>query len=133
MKTLVHLVDDQKEDLDVLEQILQKRYNTVKNENSEEALQYLLNTAHPPDLVLLNVTMPGMDGYELLRIIKNHHKLHRIPVICITAKDTEQTALSLGAEDYISKPFQPDTVHLRIHNQILLKRHVNDQELLVPG
>ena len=120
LKILV--VDDTKTNIEVLEGILSKDYDVCVALNGKKAIE--LTEKIKPDLILLDVMMPEMDGYETLRIMRQKDILQGIPVIFLTAKAdsiSEQTGLDLGAVDYITKPFSPELVKLRIKNQLQLK------------
>ncbi|MBQ2559136.1 MAG: response regulator [Fibrobacter sp.] len=120
LKILV--VDDTKTNIEVLEGILSKDYDVCVALNGKKAIE--LTEKIKPDLILLDVMMPEMDGYETLRIMREKGILQGIPVIFLTAKAdsmSEQTGLNLGAVDYITKPFSPELVKLRIKNQLQLK------------
>ena len=105
-------------------------YETCGCKDGNEALSAF--TQRRPDLLILDVMMPEMDGYETLRQMKARNILGGTPVIFLTAKSdskSEQTGLNLGAVDYIGKPFSPDLVLLRIKNQLEYKRqrdHLNE-------
>ena len=86
--------------------------------------------ATPPDLIIMDVKMPEMDGYEVLYELKEHGRTRDIPVILITCLDSvnsEETGLKLGAADYIVKPFHPNIVLLRVENHL---RFVHQRQLL---
>ena len=120
LKILV--VDDTKTNIDVLEGILSNDYEVCVALNGKKAIE--LTEKIKPDLILLDVMMPEMDGYETLRIMREKNILQGIPVIFLTAKadsKSEQIGLDLGAVDYITKPFNPALVTLRIKNQLQLK------------
>ncbi len=120
LKILV--VDDTKTNIEVLEGILSKDYDVCVALNGKKAIE--LTEKIKPDLILLDVMMPEMDGYETLRIMREKNILQGIPVIFLTAKadsKSEQMGLDLGAVDYITKPFNPALVTLRIKNQLQLK------------
>ena len=120
LKILV--VDDTKTNIDVLEGILSNDYEVCVALNGKKAIE--LTERIKPDLILLDVMMPEMDGYETLRIMREKNILQGIPVIFLTAKadsKSEQIGLDLGAVDYITKPFNPALVTLRIKNQLQLK------------
>lgn len=131
MKPLVQLVDDRPESLDLLENILAREYDIVRSEDGRKALAWLFSAKRLPDLILLDMLMPGLDGYAVLRLLKSHPALRDIPVICVTVDDLEQSALSSGAADYIAKPYSPGIVRLRVRNQILLKQQVEMLKELV--
>ena len=124
------VVDDTKTNIEVLEGILSNDYDVFVALDGHKAL--MLTERVKPDLILLDVMMPEMDGYETLRQMKARNILGGTPVIFLTAKSdskSEQTGLNLGAVDYIGKPFSPDLVLLRIKNQLEYKRqrdHLNE-------
>lgn len=110
-------------------------YDVETVNNGEEALNRIAESP-PPDIVLLDIMMPGIDGFEVCRRIKSNEKTKFIPVIMITAKremDDKLYGMEIGANDYITKPFNPEElvtrvkVHLRIKN--LEKEIAAKQEL----
>ncbi len=110
------LVDDTPEHIDQLRPILAGLYHLKVAISGEKALKIVLSDA-PPDLVLLDTQMPGMDGYEVCRRIKAHPERRNIPVVLVvSAHDTAQrdVGLALGAVDYISKPFEAVDVLARV-------------------
>ena len=128
MKNSILIVDDEKMNLQVLVHILSGEYTiyTAKDGRSaiEKAKQYL------PDLILLDIIMPEMDGYEVLTALKAAEETREIPVIFITglsSSEDEEKGLNYDAADYISKPFRPMIVNLRVRNQI---RNVNQMRLI---
>ncbi len=124
------VVDDTKTNIEVLEGILSNDYDMYVALNGKKALT--LAEKVKPDLILLDVMMPEMDGYETLRQMRANGLVENAPVIFLTAKadsKSEQTGLDLGAVDYITKPFNPDLVRLRIKNQLEFKHqrdHLHD-------
>jgi len=122
-KGKVLIVDDEKINCSVLISLLDG-YSTVVALNGEQAMQRALSD-QPPDLILLDVIMPELDGYEVCRLLKKNEKTKNIPIIFITVKATEAEetkGLNLGAVDYISKPFSPAIVLARVSNHMELKR-----------
>lgn len=120
MLPLILLVDDEEEILEFLERMLNSRYSILKAANGKEALKVL--DAEAVQLVISDVMMPGMDGFELCRIIKSTIDHSHIPVILLTAKNTIQAkveGLELGADAYIEKPFSKE--HLLAQISSLLK------------
>jgi len=129
----VLIVDDTPENIQVLMETLKSEYRIVAAINGEKALQ-LANAVPVPDIVLLDIMMPGMDGYEVCAKLKDNEKTKNIPVIFVTAMteaDDEQKGLDLGAVDYITKPFQPGLVKARVRNHLDLKRHRDHLEEMV--
>ncbi|HAG75889.1 MAG TPA: two-component system response regulator [Thauera sp.] len=120
----VLIVDDTAQNLAVLGELLQPHYR-VRVANSGERALRAAAMAPLPDLILLDVMMPGMDGHEVLRRLRADGATQGIPVIFITAMDSaanEEHGLALGAVDYITKPFNPAVVLARVRTQIELKR-----------
>ncbi len=116
------VVDDNPKNLQLISTVVSESGYKVSAVNSgENALKYL-NLKHP-DLILLDVMMPGMNGYEVCRIIKSDEKLKEIPIIFLTAKnETEDivAGFSMGAVDYITKPFKTEEVLVRLSTHIQL-------------
>jgi len=123
-KATILIVDDVPENLAVLGDLLQPNYRVLAATSGARALT--LATGDPrPDLILLDVMMPQMDGYQVLTQLLTQPVTRTIPVIFVTALDMtqdEERGLSLGAVDYISKPLRPAIVLARVHAHIELKR-----------
>lgn len=118
-KTII-LVDDNITNLIVGKEALSETYNTLTVPSAEKLFN-LLDTL-TPDLILLDVKMPDMDGYEVIQILKEDPTKDEIPVIFLTSKndnDSELKGLSLGAIDYISKPFSPPLLRKRIETHLI--------------
>ena len=121
---IVLIVDDNPENLTVLGELLCERY-TVRAANSGARALQLASQAPLPDLILLDIMMPGMSGYEVLEQLQEAPQLRNIPVIFTTAMsadEDEQRGIVLGAVDYITKPLKPAIVLARVHAHIELKR-----------
>jgi putative two-component system response regulator len=122
-KPVVLIVDDMPENLAVLGESLQVEFHVRVANNGRRALE--VATSDPrPDLILLDVMMPDMDGYEVIRRLKEDKRLCDIPVIFVTAMDSdadEETGLTLGAVDYIHKPIRPPIVLARVRTHLELK------------
>lgn len=121
IKPTIMLVDDTPANLDLLGQILTDQYVVRQQPNGILAL--LSAQAEPPDLILLDVKMPGMNGYEVCKKLKANPQTHAIPVIFISAlQDTQDkiAAFSSGGVDYISKPFQTEEVLARVKTHLQL-------------
>ena len=115
MLPIILLVDDEEEILEFLERILRNKYSILKAENGKEALNIL--TVEPVQLIISDVMMPEMDGFELCRMIKSNFEFSHIPVILLTAKNTIQSkveGLELGADAYIEKPFSKEHLQAQI-------------------
>ncbi len=122
-KNTILIVDDERFNLNTLIEVLQEEYRILVAKSGEQALERLSSAPHP-QLILLDVLMPGIDGYETCRRIKQNPQTGNIPIIFITTKTTvedEQHGLELGAEDYITKPFSPAIIKARVRTQINLK------------
>ncbi len=119
----VLVVDDTPGNLVVLGELLAPSYDVRIANSGERALQAAVTEPHP-DLVLLDIMMPGMDGYEVLRQLKADERTADIPVVFITALDHDEDeahGLALGATDYITKPLRPAIVLARVRSQLELK------------
>ena len=128
-KPRILIVDDEKMNLKVLADLLKEDYSPVLARDGQQALQHAFGV-FPPDLILLDVVMPGMGGYEVIKELKNNDKTNKIPVIFVTSLDSvldEEHGLKLGAVDYITKPFSPPIVKIRVHNHL---RIVHQYKLL---
>lgn len=127
------IVDDVPENLMMLMNALKSDYTVIAATNGMKAIE--LASAEPmPDLILLDIIMPDMDGYEVCRYLQKDLRTRDIPIIFITAKtevDDEEKGLELGAVDYIGKPINSAIVRARVRNHLELKRHRNHLEELV--
>ncbi|PNH93666.1 response regulator [Vibrio diazotrophicus] len=121
MKKKLLIVDDEPTNLDVLKQILCDEYTLVFATNGEKALDVAIN--HLPDLILLDIMMPNVDGYQVCQLLNLNDKTKSIPVIFITAMsdiEDEAKGFDVGAVDYILKPVSAPIVKRRIKNQLSL-------------
>ncbi len=121
----VLVVDDTITNIEILLEILKEEYRVKAALNGEEALK-IVNSSNPPDIILLDIMMPGMNGFETCRRIKNNIKTHNIPVIFVSTKDTEEDEMegfNIGAVDYITKPFSPSIVLARVKTHLALHQH----------
>lgn len=120
------VVDDEPMNIIVLSDLLKPHYRVLVARSGEQALQRIKHSDPSPDLVLLDIMMPGMDGYEVCRRLKAlPDQQSALPVIFVTAMNEtvdEKKGFELGAVDYITKPVSPDIVLARIHNQLELKK-----------
>lgn len=117
------IVDDEPANLAVLAKLLQPAYR-VRAANSGERAQHVAASDPQPDLILLDVMMPGMNGYEVLAHLKDNPATRDIPVIFVTtmsAAEDEEHGLELGAVDYITKPLRAAIVLARVRTQLALK------------
>lgn len=120
----VLVVDDTKENLTIIGQLLRPYYHVRVANSGQRALQ-AVEVAPQPDLILLDVMMPDMDGYQVLKALREQPRFRDIPVIFVTAlaADTdEERGLSLGAVDYVTKPVKPALLLARVRAQLELKK-----------
>jgi CheY-like chemotaxis protein len=119
-KTCILIVDDAPENIDILRSILGNEYKLKVALSGKKALE-LAKRDPKPDLILLDVMMPEMDGYEVCKILKESPETNDISIIFQTSKNApvdEQKAFELGASDYITKPFDPEVVKSRIKARV---------------
>ena len=120
-KHSILIIDDEKSNIIELTDILEEQYDVQAQRDSRKALETA--ERNMPDVILLDIIMPFMDGYEVIEALKENQKTRNIPIIIISALDNdeaEERGLSLGASDYIAKPFHAAIVKMRISNQIKL-------------
>jgi len=128
----VLIVDDTETNIDILVDTLEEEHEIRVAMDGETALQDI--SEFPPDLILLDIMMPGMSGYEVCRTLKSDIKTANIPIIFLTAmaeEQDEEKGLDLGAIDYITKPFSPKLVKSRVRNHLQLKVYQDKLEQLV--
>lgn len=120
----VLVVDDTPENIRILIEVLKDEYSVVAAKDGERALQ-MAQQLPPPDIILLDVMMPNMDGFEVCERLKADPATSGIPVIFVTALTedvSEQRGFNVGAVDYITKPFSPPTVRARVRTHLQLKQ-----------
>lgn len=125
-KPKILAVDDDRLNINTLIELLGEQYEIVVAINGAMGIAAAERTQ--PQLILLDITMPDMNGYEVLEILKSRESTQEIPVIFITGLDSaeeEAKGLNLGAADYISKPFQSTVVRARVATQIRLKQQTD--------
>ena len=130
-KGSILIVDDENANLKILTHILGPEYTIYTTTNGNDAVKIAADRM--PDLILLDILMPGKDGYQTLSEIKKTDKIKKIPVIFISGLDSdedEEKGLSLDAADYIMKPFSPVVVRLRVRNQIQIVTQMRTIEQL---
>ena len=118
------LVDDNPDNLMVLHGLLQENYRTILATNGEDALA-LCQKEQLPELILLDVMMPGMDGYSVCEKLKTSPRTADIPVVFLTArmeKEAESKGFLVGGVDYITKPFSPPVLKARVETHLALKQ-----------
>lgn len=125
------LVDDEKTNLKVLADLLRPDYSIRLAQSGQQALDKCLEQA--PDLLLMDVLMPGLDGFDTLKALRANTLTCQIPVIFITglqSAENEQLGLQLGAQDYIHKPFHAEVVKARVSTQLRLVRQRHELQQL---
>jgi len=133
-RDLILIVDDNEINRMMLVAILEEDYETVEAENGFQALEVVYQPEMRPKAILLDIIMPGMDGFEVLEKLKADPSTAKIPVLIITGETSEETesrGLTMGAADYVPKPFNPEVVKARLDNHIALTRYQNELESLV--
>jgi signal transduction histidine kinase/DNA-binding NarL/FixJ family response regulator len=136
-KNVILVVEDHAEVRDYIRSSLEPTYIVKEAVNGREGINKAKDII--PDLIISDIMMPVVDGYELCRVLKNDINTCHIPVILLTAKASEESmvhGLKTGADDYITKPFNTKIVHARIKNLIDLRRHlqlkIQRQKTLMP-
>lgn len=130
------VVDDERQNRLLLTELFDGQYRIIQAKNGVQALEKARQ--HQPDLILLDVLMPEMDGMAVLHELKRDGSTRHIPVIFVTALDSaadEEKGLDLGAVDYISKPFHPPIVRARVRNhlQLVHQRRLLEQLAALDG
>ncbi|MDP3423016.1 MAG: two-component system response regulator [Burkholderiaceae bacterium] len=123
IKHTVLVVDDTPDNLFLMKNLLQSHYRVKLATSGEQALNIAAANS-PPDMILLDIMMPGMDGYEVCRQLKHDARTATIPVIFLTSRadiEDEEKGLELGAVDYITKPICPPIVLARVKSHLALK------------
>lgn len=123
-ETTILVVDDQPQNVRLLDAVLTPRgYRVMSATSGEDALELLHDER--PHLVLLDIRMPGMDGYEVCRRIREDSETAFLPVVMVTASDTEQKvrAIEAGADDFITKPFDQAELLARVKSLVRIKRY----------
>ena len=116
------VADDTPENIDLLSALLRQDYRVKVATSGEKALA-IVNSTEPPDLILLDIMMPGMNGYDVCRRIKANPDRRGIPIIFVTAMtsiEDERLGLEVGAVDYITKPISPPIVSARVRTHLAL-------------
>lgn len=129
-KATILAVDDHPVNLLLVAKLLQPHYQVRTANSGAKALEDALS-ASPPDLILLDVMMPDMSGYEVCKILKENPATHDIPVIFVTAMseiESEEQGLSLGAVDYLTKPISTPILLARVKNHLALRRQATELE-----
>lgn len=119
----VLIVDDSPSNIRVMAAVLQERYRVKTATSGQQCLDMAIR--HKPDLILLDIEMPGISGYDVLKELKQLDETRDIPVIFVTGRDNiedEEMGLRIGAVDYITKPIRPVILSARVDTHITLKR-----------
>ena len=122
-KHSVLIVDDDRANIITLTHILSTEYTLYVAKNGMDAIR--IAECYSPDVILLDINMPGIDGFEVFALLKNSELASDIPVIFVTGRSDEHSenrALEAGASDYITKPFSPAAISLRVSNQLKMRR-----------
>ncbi|MFO5527932.1 MAG: response regulator [Cuspidothrix sp.] len=122
-------VDDTADNLILVQTLLESEgYHIESATNGEMALEKV--SQFPPDLIILDVMMPGINGYEVTRIIRNNPKLNYIPILLLTAfhEPSVATGLDAGADDFIRKPFDTEELLARVRSLLRLKHSIDEQQ-----
>lgn len=130
-KATILVVDDAPGNLALMSNMLKGDYKVKIANNGERALKIAASDS-PPDLIMLDIVMPGMDGFEVCRHLKLDPRTMNIPVIFLTAKSDvkdEQKGLELGAIDYITKPISPPVVMMRVKNHLAPQERSSREEV----
>ena len=120
-KKTILVIDDTPDNLFLVSTLLKGLYVVKVANSGEKALKFLNETLIPPDLILLDIMMPVLSGYDVLKKIKENPQLHDIPIVFLTAKSSvedEKMGLELGASDYITKPISPPILLARVKTQL---------------
>jgi putative two-component system response regulator len=132
-KYTILIVDDEPTNIDVLSGILRDQYKVVAAKNGRKALDRCFS-GKIPDLILLDVMMPEIDGYAVCKALKVDPRTKAVPIIFVTAKaqvEDERRGLELGAIDYITKPFSPPIIIQRVKNHLALYNQNRELETKV--
>ena len=132
-KQCILVVDDSPENIDLLSEVLRDDYRVRIATSGEKALK-IIYSDEPPDLILLDIMMPGISGLEICRRLKANPDRRQIPVIFVTAMSTtedEQRGLATGAVDYITKPISPPIVKARVRTHLALYDQSRELERMV--
>ncbi|MCR5033762.1 MAG: response regulator [Lachnospiraceae bacterium] len=133
-KGMILIVDDEEINRFVLKQAFAEEYETPEAADGEAAMELILQYKDQLKAILLDVFMPHMNGFEVLEAMEEHGLLEKIPVIMITGDkkaDVEESALGLGAAEFVTKPFEIPVIQMRVRNTIELFAHKNEMERLV--
>ena len=122
-KYRILVLDDSEMNREILSEILNEEYDIIEADSGDTCIDMLRKYETGISLVLLDIVMPGMDGFGVLNYMNRHHYLEDIPVIMISSEDSTETvrrAYEMGVSDYINRPFDAGVVHRRVYNTIKL-------------
>ncbi len=122
-KPVILIIDDSKTNVEILASCIEEQYEVRKGDSGDQCLT-LIEQSPRPDLLLLDIEMPGLDGYQVCKQLKENPKTANIPIIFVTGRQSledEALGLKMGAVDYITKPIHPAIVIARVNTQIKLK------------
>lgn len=123
-KRKVMVIDDEYAIRELIALTLEPEYEVIKAESGQDALNKIsLN----PDLIILDIMMPNMDGYQVCRLLKTNKETKAIPIIMLTAKhqnDDVRKAIEVEADEYITKPFEPDHIRKRVNEYFNLNKKI---------
>lgn len=122
-KYRILVVDDSEMNREILSEILSEEYDIIEADSGDTCIDMLRKYETGISLVLLDIVMPGMDGFGVLNYMNRHHYLEDIPVIMISSEDSAEIvrrAYEMGVSDYINRPFDAGVVHRRVYNTIKL-------------
>ena len=131
IKQQILLVDDSEINREILTEILKDDYRILQAENGEEGIRILQEHENDIALVLLDILMPGLNGFDVLNLMNVNHWIEDIPVIIISAENSSdyvRKAYELGASDYVNRPFDSKTVYQRVYN--IIKLYAKQKRLL---
>jgi len=130
-KNSILIIEDDKVNIEILTEILGGAYEVHVTQNGRDGIE--MANSIKPDLILLDIVMPGMDGYEVIKILKDEAATKDIPIIFVTSLDKvddERKGLMLGASDYIQKPYDWLVVMLRVGIQMRIINQLKTIKLL---
>lgn len=133
-KAKVLVIEDEKDILELIRYNLAREgYQVTTADSGEKGLKAA--KSKPPDVIVLDLMLPGMDGLEVCRLLKSDPRTRRVPVIMLTAKSEETdivTGLELGADDYMTKPFSPKVLIARLRKTLRREKSAGDGGILRP-
>jgi len=130
-KNSILIVEDSELSISILTEILGDSYTLHVARNGLEGIEMAKDVR--PDLILLDIILPKMDGYEVIKVLKDAQETKGIPIIFVTSLkdiDDERKGLQLGADDYINKPYDPLIVKLRVDIQMRIVNHLKTIHIL---